>query len=198
MNNYEYIIASLPVPEPDGGTANVGALIEFIRSQCSDGDSALIACLEDGFDPQKLNYGFYNSALESRNRFLREFLRFDMLVRNTKVEYLNRVLERKEGEGIIPVPGMSEESDTPSCPDFDEKPEVMAVLEQDDILAREKGLDRLLWNKADELTRLRLFDMDVILAIVAKLLITERWNRLDPESGRELFRNLIQEIRNTR
>ena len=198
MNNYEYIIASLPVPEPDGGTANVEALIEFIRSQCSDRDSALIARLEDGFDPQKLNYGFYSSALESRNRFLREFLRFDMLVRNTKVEYLNRVLERKEGEGIIPVPGMCEESDTPSCPDFDEKPEVMAVLEQDDILAREKGLDRLLWNKADELTRLRLFDMDVILAIVAKLLITERWNRLDPESGRELFRNLIQEIRNTR
>ena len=74
----------------------------------------------------------------------------------------------------------------------------MAVLEQSDILSRERGLDKLLWEKAEELTRMDLFDIDVILSFIAKLKITDRWNKLDPRTGREMFRKLVQEIRNTR
>ncbi len=101
---------------------------------------------------------------------------------------MNQVLERPEGTDVISIREQ----------EFEEKPSVLAVLNQDDILARERGLDKLLWDKADELVRMHLFDMDVILATVAKLLITARWSKLDPETGRELFRKLVQEIRNTR
>ena len=198
VNNYEYIIASLPVPGSDSGAVDTGALLDFIRSQCSEKDVELLECLQDGFDPAKLDYGFYVKAGKSSNGFLREFLLYDLLLRDTKAEYLNRELDRPEGQDIVPLPGTADEYETQACPDYDEKPAVLAVLQQDDLLARERGLDKLLWDKADDLTRMHLFDMDVILAVAAKLLITERWNRLDPETGRELFRNLIQEIRNTR
>ena len=190
MNNYEYIIASLPVPDPASGSAEVSSLLDFIRSQCSDSDTVLLDLLQDGFDPDKLDAGFYTKALHSHNAFLRAFLGFDLNLRNTKTEYLNRVLARPEGTDLI---SLTEEE-----AEFDEKPAVTAVLEQDDILARERGLDRLLWDKAEELVHMHLFDMDVILSVVARLLITDRWNRLDPETGRELFRSLVQEIRNTR
>lgn len=188
MNNYEYIIACLPVPEPDTGTPDVDALIEFIRSQCSENDVELLDCIQDAFNPEKLDSDFYTRALCSRNAFIREFLGYDLQIRNTKVEYLNGVLERPEGTDVISIREQ----------EFEEKPSVLAVLNQDDILARERGLDKLLWDKADELVRMHLFDMDVILATVAKLLITARWSKLDPETGRELFRKLVQEIRNTR
>ena len=194
MNNYEYIIASLPVPAPDSQDLDAGALVGFIRSQCSPSDCALIDSLLDSFDGEKLNYDFYSGILKSRNRFLREFVTFDLQMRNVKVEYLNKVLARPEGLDIMPVPG-HEEDDGSS---FDAAPAIMSVLEQDDILSRERGLDRLLWEKAEELTRMNLFDIDVILAFIAKLQITDRWNKLDPQTGRELFRKLVQEIRNTR
>ena len=198
MNNYEYIIASLPVPAPNQEIADTSALLSFIRSQCTEKDSVLLDMLQDGFNPDKLDYSFYCKVFAGRNVFLREFLRFDLMLRNTKVEYLNKVLERPEGMDIVPLLGDADETAVPSCPDYDEKPAVLALLEQDDILARERGLDRLLWEKAEDLTRMHLFDMDVILSVVARLLITERWNRLDPATGRELFRNLVQEIRNSR
>ena len=51
MNNYEYIIASLPVPET-AGTLDADSLTEAIRSQCSPADNALIDILAGGFDPE--------------------------------------------------------------------------------------------------------------------------------------------------
>ncbi|MBO5651574.1 MAG: DUF2764 family protein, partial [Selenomonas sp.] len=66
------------------------------------------------------------------------------------------------------------------------------------IRARERGLDDIMWAKADELVQMHIFDVDIILAFIAKLKIADRWNKLDPESGREMFRRLVQEIRNTR
>ena len=55
-----------------------------------------------------------------------------------------------------------------------------------------------MWQKAEELTMLHLFDIDVILAFIAKIKITDRWNRLDPQTGRRMFRTLVEEIRQTR
>ena len=198
MNNYEYIIATLPVPEPGAGAVDTGALLDFIRSQSSEKDVQLIDCLQDAFDPAKLDYDFYCRAFGYGNGFLRDFLGFDLRLRDTKAEYLNKRLERPESQDIVPLPGTADEYEAPVCPDYDEKAAVLAVLEQDDILSRERGLDKLLWDKAEELVSMHLFDMDVILSIVARLLITDRWNKLDPDTGRELFRTLVQEIRNTR
>ena len=91
----------------------------------------------------------------------------------------------------MPLPqGASEE--------FDERSGAEAVLAGKDILGREKGLDNLMWAKADSLVQLHIFDIDIILSYIVKFKIIDRWNRLDPQTGRELFRRLVQEIRNTR
>ena len=55
-----------------------------------------------------------------------------------------------------------------------------------------------MWEKADSLTELDLFDIDIILAFIAKIEIADRWSKLDEDTGRELFRRLVNEIRNTR
>ena len=72
------------------------------------------------------------------------------------------------------------------------------ILSGHDILARERSLDDLMWNKAEELTTLHVFDLDLILGFVVRLEIIGRWVRLDENEGRALFRRLVEEIRNNR
>lgn len=188
MNNYEYIIASLPVLDRQENL-NADSIIREIRSQCSVRDNVLIDLLLDSQDPDKMDESLYKKALGSSNTFIREYLLWDLRVRNTKAEYLNRVLGRPEGMDVIDLPGST---------DFDEKPSVNEVLEQSDILEREKGIDSLMWDKASDLTRMHVFDADVILSFIARLKITDRWSKLDPQTGRKLFRSLVDEIRKTR
>ena len=193
MNNYEYIIAGLPLLSQDGReNPDTGALLDEICEQLSSSDRSALDFLLSSYEPETLNAEFYLKAEKSRNRFIREFFSLDLGVRNTKVEYLNRKLGRPEGTDIlIPDP----ESDSV---EFEKKEEVNAILEGGDILARERGLDDFYWKSADELTVLDVFDLDVILAFVVKLKLVERWLRLDEATGRELFRKLVKEIKENR
>lgn len=188
MNNYEYIIASLPIPDK-AAALDVDGLLEEIRSQLDSADNALLSLLLDGFNSDRLDRDFYVAALGSSNGFIRGYFMTDLQVRNTKTEYLNRKLGRPEGLDVI---------DLPDSLDFDGRPEVEAVLAGTDILEREKGLDSIMWDTSERLTLMHLFDLDIILSFVARMMITDRWNRLDAETGREMFRSLVQEIRNTR
>lgn len=193
MNNYEYIIASLPVLQQDNRNVSIDVdeVIAEIRAQLGSKDSACLDTLLSGYDPEKLSVGFYSSACSSRQAFIRDYFRYDLLVRNAKVAYLNKELGRAEGLDMVVLEGDSE-------PDSGELPAVEEVLERKDILERERGLDDLMWNKVDELTVMHVFDLDLILGFVAKMKIIDRWLKLDPQTGRELFRKLVDEIRNTK
>lgn len=231
MNNYEYIIASLPdlTLQASGpsdhrqsqglqGQASgpsdhrqdqgpdVDAIIEEIREQLSPEDIAELQTLLDGFESGKLTPEFYAGALASRQDFIREYFRFDLNVRNTKVAYLNEAIGRPEGTDIMypcgsgwqAAPGtVTEKPDgcTYEPGDYDGEPEVSAVLNGSDILERERGLDNIMWAKVEELTNLHIFDLDIILGFVVRLKIIDRWLKLDPETGRELFGRLVAEIR---
>ena len=69
------------------------------------------------------------------------------------------------------------------------------ILGSDDILGREKALDDLAWKKIDALTTFDYFDLDAILGFLTKLKIADRWAKLDPETGRTLFRKITEEVR---
>ena len=190
MNNYEYIIAGLPFLSQDGREApDTEAILTDIREQLSEKDAKTLDFLLSAYAPDMPDAAFYLEAQKSRNRFVREFFALDLGVRNAKVEYLNRSLGRPEGTDVVnPDP----EKD---LPEFDQKPEVDAILETDDILGRERALDNFYWKAADALTVLDVFDLDLILAFVVKLKQVERWLRLDEATGRELFRKLVKEIK---
>ena len=193
MNNYEYIVASLPVIEPGsrlGSSSAANAIIDDIREQLSNKDNALVTMLLDGFDPEKLNAGFYRACLGSGSRFLREDFLFDLFLRNTKVEYLNASLGRPEGKDVLLLEELEDY-------EFEQKEEIVEILSGTDIIGREKGLDMAIWEHVEEVTTMDVFDMDAILGFIARLKIIDRWDKLDPETGAELFRRLIKEIRAT-
>lgn len=191
MNNYEYIVASLPVISAGyRGELDCDGILEQIREQLSGRDLKSFQTLLDGFDGENLCPEFYVNALQSRERFIREYFSWDLDLRNCKVEFLNKALGRPEGMDIMSI------SEEPR--EFERKEEVMAALEVPDLLKRERNLDDLMWEKIDQITGMDVFSINVILGFVAKLQIIARWLKLDEQTGRALFAQLVDEIRNNK
>lgn len=193
MDNYYYIVASLPVISHDWkpGDQTPESIREEIMEQCSEKDRALITLLESGFVDENLSADFYRKALAHKNRFIREYFRFDLNVRNAKVRYLNEALGRDSKKDVV----ILDEDETEET--FDEAAKLDSILHGNDILERERGIDDLMWEKIDEMTVFDYFDMEAILAFLAKLHIVERWYILDEKTGREMFRRLVDEVRGT-
>ena len=192
MDNYAYIIASLPVLNQEDHPEHFVAeeILAEIREQLSARDNSVLDLLLEGYDPDKLDAEFYRRALAHGNRFIREWFRFDLDLRNATVAFLNDSLGRPEGQDLVFLTEREAE-------EFPEEEAVQQVLNRADLLQRERGLDDLRWQKVDELTAMDVFDLELILGFVAKLQIIDRWLKLDPESGRELFRKLVEDIRST-
>ena len=190
MSNFEYIIASLPYLTPGYHYAEGKGFQDVlgeIRRDLSARDNATLDVLLKGFDADSLDAPFYEEALHGGNRFLREYFRFDLNLRNAKVRYLNRQLARDAEQDVLEIDGG----------EFEEASKVDAVLAEADLIAREKGLDDLTWAKVDALSTFHYFDLTAVLAYVTKLHIADRWLALDEARGRELFRKLVDEVRGT-
>ena len=188
MNNYEYIISSLPDISMDWKGTDEQSwenIIAEIRNLCSPKDNTLIDSLLEGYEDDKLDADFYKQALSGKNKFLREYFKFDLNVRNAKVRYLNNALNRPADTDIF--------MDAPG--EFEEGQKLESLLDTDDILGRERGIDDLMWAKIDELTIFDYFNIDVVLGFIAKLHIVSRWLKLDPESGKAMFSRLVDEVR---
>ena len=198
MNNYYYIIAGLPELSRDWvcGDKDADIMLEEIREQCSSRDRSVIDFLMKGYSAENLTPDFYAEALASGNGFIREWFRFDLSVRNTKVRYLNRALGRESGKDVIGLGGDDGIAREGSL-EFEEEGRLGQILDGSDILDREKGIDDLYWAKADELALFHYFDLTVILSFIAKLKIIDRWLKLDEKTGREMFRELVDEVRGT-
>jgi hypothetical protein len=200
MSNYEYIVASLPDITTGWKFGEKGPedYIEEIVSLCSDKDRELIGFFLDGYRDESLCTDFYARALTHDNVFIREFFRFDLNVRNTKVNYLNKALDRPAGKDILTFPEETDQKILDAVgEEFEESADLESVLNLGDILSRERGIDDLVWEKVDSLTTFNYFDIDAILGFIAKLNIVARWFKLDEQTGRDMFKKLVDEVRGT-
>ena len=190
MANYEYIISSLPAISREwkfGEGRTLDGYIEWIKSQLSDSDDKSVDRLLDGFKDECLDKRFYEAALKDSNRFIREYFTFDLGFRNIKARFLNKVFGRPVAQDTINI----------EIGEFEEAAKIEEILSGKDILARERGLDSIKWDKINKITTFSYFDLDAVLGIIAKMRLIERWEALDEESGREMFQNLIDETRGT-
>ena len=199
MNNYEYIIASLPDLTTGWKFGEKGPedYIEEVISLCSAKDRKVIEFLLSGFESGNLDVSFYRKALGHENGFIRDYFLFDLNVRNAKVRYLNRALGRPADMDVMTLNTEDEENNIVEDAEFEEAAELDIVLGGNDILARERGMDDLVWDKICSLTTFSYFDLDAILGFMAKLNIVARWYRLDQQTGRDMFRRLVEEVRGT-
>ena len=201
MNNYVYIIAGLPDFTPDWrqGEKSLDEYLLQVRELLSEKDNEVLDFIAGGFDKEKLGLEFYKEALSHRLGFIREFFLFDFNVRNQKVRYLNQALGRDPEKDILKLtdPEAEENGLEPEEPEFKESERLQKILEGNDILSRERGIDDLYWEKIDEITLFDYLNFDKILGIMVKMMIIRRWLILDEEAGRAMFKKLVDEVRGT-
>ena len=205
MSNFEYIISSLPYLTMDfkyAGQAGFNSVISDIKRDLDEKDQGLVEFLLKGFSDKELNADFYAAALKHRNRFLREYFRFDLNLRNAKVRYLNAQLGREPDQDVMT--GEDPEAEDVDIDgfrftggEFEEALKVDNILADKDLVSREKGLDDILWDKIDGLSTFHYFDIEAVLTYIAKLHIVTRWLNLDEEVGRDVFRRLLKDVRGT-
>ena len=207
MSNFEYIISSLPWLTADykyAGGQGFSDVIAEIKDNLGEKDCAILDFLLKGFQPESLDQDFYTEALAHPCKYIREYFRFDLNLRNAKVRYLNRQLGRAPETDILTGKASAENESMADIDgflfrggEFEEAIQVDSVLESTDLIDREKGLDDIVWKKADTLSTFHYFDITAVLAYVSKLHIVDRWLALNETEGRELFRKLVQEVRGT-
>lgn len=206
MSNFEYIISSLPYLTADykyEQGQGFYTVLEEIRENLGEKDTQALDFLLDGFNPKKLDADFYDQALKSSLKFIREYFRFDLNLRNAKVRYLNHALGRPEDMDILTGKGEEDQEGLDidgyrfNGGEFEEELKVKSALDSPSLLDRERDLDEITWEKISSLETFHYFDITAVLAYVAKLHIVDRWLALDEEKGRELFHKLVQEVKGT-
>ena len=78
---------------------------------------------------------------------------------------------------------------------IDNLPEIMAIVEEENLREREKKLDaiRFLW--LEEKTRFEVFSLENVLAYYLQAEMLNRWSLLTVEEGERVFRELVADMK---
>lgn len=210
MNNYHYIIASLPVLSKGGEdrSFNLAKIKEEIKAQCSQKDIEAIDFFCRIFDGGILDKEYYLQAQSSSSRLTRLYSKLDRQVRNLMVSSASqRLYPPQKAEELAkryqielepdPYGDYVEPSDTEADLLASDRQALSSLFAEENIVAKEKHLDEYKWDKINAFTTLDFFNIDCILAFLAKGHLVDRWLKLDAGEGKHLFRKLVAEVRGT-
>jgi hypothetical protein len=181
------------IKEPEG---LLPYLIEFIEDFKSDTASNPNIRLDN-----RMAALYYEYVDANSNEFLRKWFEFDRTLRNILAAYNCRKFELPVDNELIGEGDIVDSLKKSRARDFGISSEVpviekvISILENKDLLEREKGLDLIRWNFLDDLNVFNYFTIEVILGFVIKLMIINRWLKLDANTGKELFEKLLEELK---
>lgn len=172
MREYYYLAASLPLLE--FGMKTPIAYEDFLfrcEGQLSVKDLGII----------KRAKIMPSEDTEESSPTLKEWKRFDTTLRN---ELLKHRASKKSKDASKYIRG-----DGSSDP-FLAAQTHWAVNEESPLEA-ERFLDKIKWDKIEELEKLHYFDIDYLIAYALKLQILERWQKISSEGGVEILQGLV-------
>jgi uncharacterized protein YbaR (Trm112 family) len=149
---------------------------------------------------QRLLDAFTDVMVHHSNSFLRTYGMFDRNMRNLFTalngrKYHQDVNHILAGDGdIVEALRKSKSRDFGLHAEMEHLETLLQYFETDDLLARELKVDALKWRFIDDAAFFYYFTIENVLAFVLKLMIASRWLRLNEQTGRQLFRELISTI----
>jgi len=72
---------------------------------------------------------------------------------------------------------------------------VIVLMDNDNLVERERGLDLIIWNFLDEAVTFEYFSLERVISYMLRLMIIERWSKMDSESGRKVFMEMVEKFR---
>lgn len=148
-----------------------------------------------------LSWMYYDYMMQSRNRLVREYAEFVMNVRNLVAALNARKYGREVTREVIGDNDFAQALRTSNAKDFGLAQDyefvdrVISLMNNDDLVVRERGLDMLIWDFLDEAVTFEYFSVERVMAYLLQLLIVERWSKMDSESGRKVFREMVERLR---
>lgn len=73
--------------------------------------------------------------------------------------------------------------------------ELSSIQEEKDLILREKKTDILRWRWLDDNSFFNYFSIERLFSFITKIEIVERWISLEKDTGRQLFRSLIESLK---
>ncbi|MCD7902081.1 MAG: DUF2764 domain-containing protein [Bacteroides sp.] len=171
-------------------------LSDFISSYFTSGSENDIVLQEES-----LTTSYYSYAMQCGNKFIAAWFEFNLNVNNILVALTARKYKIDVAQNIVGNTEVSEALRTSGARDFGLTGEVeyfdqiVKVSEIDNLLEREKKIDSLRWDWLEENTFFHYFTLERVFSFLIKLSMIERWLILDREKGRELFRSMIDSLK---
>ncbi|MFH1655262.1 MAG: DUF2764 family protein [Candidatus Omnitrophota bacterium] len=169
--HYYYLAASLPMLE--FGLMPPISYEDFLvrcKEQFSDSDMRIIE--RSTIEPPK--------TTQDNFAFLQEWKEFDLALRNELV-WLRAAKKGKDALSYI----RAEEYRNPFTGYFAQQ-----VYNQDSVLEAERLLDRIRWEKIEDLKVGHFFDIEFLASYALELQILERWKKINQEEGVNILEEL--------
>lgn len=164
-----------------------------------------------GLTPEdQLAWFFYEELTGHNEPFIREWYTFDLNLRNIlaglncrkDLEHIDELATDRDKAFNAVIIGRDEVAESilrSNAQDFGLSAQLPWVehvvsLSRGSIQEFEKGIDTLRWDILNEMTILSHFRAETVFAFFIKLIIVERWQALDPETGREQLERLLDEL----
>lgn len=144
---------------------------------------------------------YYNHLLKSGSKFIRNYAEFVMNVKNLETALTCRKYGKEVAPEIIGDNIFARTLRTSNSKDFGlamEYPyveKVISLMNNTNLVERERGLDLLLWDYIEEAVVYEYFSMEKVLSFMLELMIVERWSKMNSESGRKVFMEVVDKFR---
>ncbi|MDD2559981.1 MAG: DUF2764 family protein [Bacteroidales bacterium] len=159
--------------------------------------------LEAGKEKKRLTELYYEYVMQVSNVFVREWFEFELNLNNILTALNCRKYNLPVAGQIIGNNAVAESLKISTVRDFNvsglfsKMDNLLNLADEENLLEREKMIDRIKWDYLDEHSVKYYFSVEVLLTFLIKLKSLERWLSLDPKAGEENFRSLVSSLRNS-
>lgn len=148
-----------------------------------------------------LSWMYYDYMIAADNHFVSRYAAFSKNLKNLVAALNSRKYGKEISKEVIGDDDFAMALRTSNTKDFGLSMDypyvdkVIVLLETDQLVERERGLDLIIWNFLDEAVTFEYFSIERVLSFMLKLMIVERWSKMNSESGREVFMEMVEKFR---
>ena len=149
----------------------------------------------------KLHGFYYHYAMKCGNKFVSDWFELNLNVNNILAamaarKYKMDVTKVSVGSNFVAEALRSSNArDFGLADDLEYFEQLTRINDTVDLVEREKKIDLLKWNWMEDNTFFNYFTIEKIFVFLMKLEMIERWVSLDKEKGNEMFRKLIDQLK---